>query len=47
MIAEERATLRDMVLKMGVGQLRTVRDIRKSKKRIARLETQRFTLTTS
>lgn len=45
MIAEERAKLRDMKLKLSVGQLRAVRTVRESKKRIARLETQRSAIT--
>lgn len=47
MIAEERAKLRDMMLKLSVGQLRSVRQVREIKKRIARMETQRATLKTS
>lgn len=47
MIAEERAKLRDMNLKLSVGQLRAVRTVRATKKRIARLETQRSAITTS
>lgn len=47
MIAEERAKLRDMMLKLSVGQLRSVRQVRETKKRIARMETQRSTLKTS
>lgn len=47
MIAEERAKLRDMNLKLSVGQLRAVRTVRETKKRIARLETQRSAITTS
>lgn len=47
MIAEERAKLRDMKLKLSVGQLRAVRTVRETKKRIARLETQRSAITTS
>ncbi len=46
MVAEERAKLRDMKLKLSVGQLRAVRTVRESKKRIARLETQRSAITT-
>ncbi len=45
MIAEERAKLRDMNLKLSVGQLRAVRTVRGTKKRIARLETQRSAIT--
>ncbi len=45
MIAEERAKLRDMTLKLSVGQLRAVRTVRETKKRIARLETQRSAIT--
>ncbi len=45
MIAEERAKLRDMNLKLSVGQLRAVRTVRETKKRIARLETQRSAIT--
>lgn len=44
-IAEERAKLRDMKLKLSVGQLRAVRTVRETKKRIARLETQRSAIT--
>ncbi len=40
MIAEERAKLRDMTLKISLGQFRAVRTVRKTKKTIARLETQ-------
>lgn len=40
MIAEERTKLRDMNLKLSIGQLRAVRTVRETKKRIARLETQ-------
>lgn len=47
MIAEERAKLRDMNLKLSVGQLRAVRTVRETKKRIARMETQRSAITTS
>jgi ribosomal protein L29 len=46
MIAEERTKLRDMNLKLSVGQLRTVRMVRETKKRIARLETQRSAIAT-
>ncbi len=47
MIAEERAKLHDMNVKLSVGQLRAVRTVRETKKRIARLETQRSAITTS
>lgn len=47
MIAEERARLRDMALKISVGQLRAVRTVREAKKRIARMETQLSVLKTS
>lgn len=47
MIAEERAKLRDMYLKLSVGQLRAVRTVREAKKRIARMETQLSVLKTS
>ncbi|MFA6497230.1 MAG: 50S ribosomal protein L29 [Patescibacteria group bacterium] len=47
MIAEERAKLRDMALKISVGQLRAVRTVREAKKRIARMETQLSVLKTS
>jgi ribosomal protein L29 len=47
MITEERAKLRDMTVKLSVGQFRTVRQMREVKKRIARLETQISTLKTS
>ena len=47
LIAEERAKLRDMTLKLSVGQLRAVRSVRVAKKQIARMETQRSTLKTS
>ncbi|MEK9155193.1 MAG: 50S ribosomal protein L29 [Patescibacteria group bacterium] len=40
MIGEERTKLRDMMLKLSIGQLRTVRAVRETKKRIARMETQ-------
>lgn len=40
MIGEERTKLRDMQLKLSIGQLRTVRMVRETKKRIARMETQ-------
>lgn len=40
MIAEERAKLRDMTLKISLGQFRAVRTVRETKKTIARLETQ-------
>ena len=40
LIAEERAKLRDLNLKLSVGQLRAVRTVRETKKRIARMETQ-------
>lgn len=46
MISEERAKLRDMALKISVGQLRGVRTVRETKKRIARLETQLSTMKT-
>ena len=45
--AEERAKLRDLNLKLSVGQLRTVRIVRETKKRIARLETQLSAIKTS
>lgn len=45
--AEERAKLRDLNLKLSVGQLRTVRTVREVKKRIARLETQLSAIKTS
>lgn len=45
--AEERAKLRDLNLKLSVGQLRTVRMVRETKKRIARLETQLSAIKTS
>ncbi len=47
LIAEERAKLRDMNLKLSVGQLRAVRTVRVAKKQIARMETQLSTLKTS
>lgn len=40
MIGEERTKLRDMQLKLSIGQLRTVHMVRETKKRIARMETQ-------
>lgn len=45
--AEERAKLRDLNLKLSVGQLRAVRTVRETKKRIARLETQLSAIKTS
>jgi ribosomal protein L29 len=45
--AEERAKLRDLTLKLSVGQLRAVRTVRETKKRIARLETQLSAIKTS
>ena len=47
LIAEERAKLRNMNLKLSVGQLRAVRSVRVAKKQIARMETQLSTLKTS
>lgn len=44
LLAEERAKLRDMKLKLSVGQLRAVRTVRETKKTIARMETQLATL---
>ncbi len=46
MIAEERTKLHDMKQKLAVGQLRAVRTVRETKKRIARLETQRSAIAT-
>ncbi len=40
LIAEEHAKLRDMNLKLSIGQLRAVRTVRVAKKNIARMETQ-------
>lgn len=39
MLAEERATLRNLEFKVGEGQLKDVRSLRESKKTIARILT--------
>ncbi len=40
MLAEERATLHGLQLKLSVNQLKTVRDVRKTRQNIARILTQ-------
>lgn len=46
-LGEERTKLRDMTLKISLGQMRSVRAIRDVKKRIARLETRLAVIATS
>lgn len=44
MIAESRAALHDMKIKLSVGQMRDVREVREIRKQIARMMTQLATL---
>jgi ribosomal protein L29 len=44
MIAESRGMLHDMKIKLSVGQMRDVREVRETRKRIARMEMQLATL---
>lgn len=44
MIAEARGMLHDMKIKLSVGQMRDVREVRETRKRIARMQMQLATL---
>ena len=44
MIAESRGALHDMKIKLSVGQMRDVREVRETRKRIARMQMQLATL---
>lgn len=44
MIAESRGALHDMKIKLSVGQMRDVREVRETRKQIARMMTQLATL---